>query len=114
MRHTWRFTAASCLLTVLAVPLYAQTPSSKGTHKEIPAACREVEGACRHAGFVDKGSGQGKGLWSECIEPIMQGRPQSKGAKLPLPKVSAQVVSTCRSEDPSYGEADKPKSKSKS
>ncbi len=109
MRHTWSFSAASCLLTVtLTVPLYAAPPESK----ETPNACREVEGACRHAGFVDKGSGEGKGLWSECIEPIMQGRPQSKGAKLPLPKVSSQVVSACKAKDPSYGEADKPKSKS--
>ena len=115
MRHTWSFIAASCLLTVtLTVPLHAQSPSpgSKETAKEkTPNACREVEGACRQAGFVDKGSREGKGLWSECIEPIMQGRPQAKGAKLPLPKVSAEVVSACKTHDPSYGQADKPKSK---
>ncbi len=108
MRPTWKFTAAFSLLTVvLTVPLYAAPPESKKTAN----ACQEVEEACKHAGFVDKGANQGKGLWSDCIKPIMEGRPQYKNAR-PLPKVSSEVVSSCKTQDPSFGEASKPKSKS--
>jgi hypothetical protein len=108
MRHTWSSSAASYLLTLtLAVPLYAQTPAEK----EASNPCNEVEAACRNAGFVEKGSSEGKGLWSECIEPIMQGRPQSKAAKLPLPKLDSKVVAACKAKHPTYGQEGKPKSK---
>ena len=113
MRYKWSLSAASCLLSVtFGAPLYAQSAEHQSAaHKEVPATCREVEGACRSAGFIDKGSNEGKGLWSECIEPIMQGRPQSKAAKLPLPKVSPNTVSACKSEDSSYGQGGRPKQK---
>jgi hypothetical protein len=108
MRYTWSLSAASCLLSVtMAVPLLAQTPAPKeGTNP-----CWQVEGVCKKAGFIDKGTNVGKGLWSDCIEPIMQGKPQTKAAKLPLPEVSPQLVAACKAKDPSYGEGGKPKPK---
>ena len=99
MRIKWSLSAASCLLSLAAaVPSYAQTAAPK----EEANPCGEVESACRNAGFVDKGSKVGKGLWSECIDPIMQGR-SVKAAK-PLPKVSPQTVAACKAKSPNFGE----------
>jgi hypothetical protein len=96
MRREWSLNAASCLLTLtMAIPLYAQTPAPK----EDP--CGEVESACKSAGFVEKGSEVGKGLWSECIDPIMQGR--TVKAVKPLPKVSPQTVAACKAKNPTFG-----------
>jgi hypothetical protein len=89
----------------MAIPLYAQTPASK----EDTNPCGEVETACRNAGFIDKGSELGKGLWSECIDPIMQGR--SVKAAIPLPKVSPQTVAACKAKNPNFGRPEKAKPK---
>jgi hypothetical protein len=106
MRCKWSLSAASCLLTLtMTVPLYAQTAAPK----EETNPCGEVESACRSAGFVDKGANVGKGLWSDCIDPIMQGR-TVKAAK-PLPKVNPQTVAACKAKSPNFGEPGKPKPK---
>ena len=106
MRCKWSLSAASCLLTLtVAVPLSAQTPAPK----EETNPCGQVEAACRSAGFVDKGSNVGKGLWSDCIDPIMQGR--SVKVAMPLPKVSPQTVAACKAKSPNFGEPGKAKPK---
>jgi hypothetical protein len=103
MRNTWSLSTASCLLTLtMAVPLCAQSQETN--------PCGQVESACKKAGFAEGESKLGKGLWSDCIEPIMQGR-QVKG--ITLPKVSPQVVAACKAKDPSFGEPGKSKPKPK-
>jgi hypothetical protein len=85
------------VLTVsLAAPLYAQ--SVDAAHP-----CNAIINACKSAGFIDGDSKLGKGLWGECIDPLMRGTPQSNAAKLPVPQVSPQLVNACRAKDPSFG-----------
>ena len=73
----------------MAGPLFAQDAKPGA---ENP--CKQIESACKSAGFVEKGSTKGIGLWSECIDPIMQGHPTK--SKLALPKVDEKVVAACR------------------
>jgi hypothetical protein len=84
---------------------------SFGEPKHSAQACQAVVNACKGAGFIDGDSKQGKGLWSECINPLMRGTPQSHAATVQLPQVSPQTISDCHAADPSFGEpkAAKPK-----
>jgi hypothetical protein len=107
MRHKWRSNTAFCVLAAaLAGPLYAQAAKPDADNP-----CTQVESACRSAGFLDGESKEGKGLWSNCIEPVMQGRPEPKGTKLPLPRIDHKVVAACHAKDPTFGEPRKAKPK---
>jgi hypothetical protein len=64
--------------------------------------CAQVYQACQNAGFVVGEAKIGKGLWKDCVDPIMQGT-TAKTATLPLPSVSAQVVSACKAHHPKFG-----------
>jgi hypothetical protein len=35
--------------------------------------CHAIEAACKGAGFVKGGAAQGKGLWKDCIKPVLDG-----------------------------------------
>jgi hypothetical protein len=101
MRNKWMSNAAfSVLAATLTGPSYAQAAKPDANNP-----CDQVESACKSAGFID-GAKEGKGLWSHCIEPVMQGHPVPKGAK-PLPRVDDKVVAACRAKDPTFGEPKK-------
>ena len=36
--------------------------------------CRKIETACSAAGFIKRHHKEGKGLWKDCMEPIMEGK----------------------------------------
>jgi hypothetical protein len=36
--------------------------------------CKQIKAACLAAGYVQGGHKMGKGLWKDCIEPIMAGK----------------------------------------
>ena len=72
-----------------------------------PAAtgpCNQIEAACRQAGFVRGAVGSGNGLIVDCIQPIMQDKPQPANASRPLPEVSPQLVAACKANNPGYGQ----------
>jgi hypothetical protein len=95
MKSKWSLRAMLCVLALpLAGPLHAQDAHP----------CDQVVSACKSAGFIDGDSKQGKGLWSECINPIMRGTAQAHASGVQLPQVSPQVVSACHASDPSFGE----------
>jgi hypothetical protein len=101
MRHKWMSNTALCVLAAaLTGPSYAQAAKP-----DANSPCNQVESACKSAGFVD-GAKEGNGLWSDCIEPVMQGHPVSKGAK-PLPRVDDKVVAACHAKEPTFGEPKK-------
>jgi hypothetical protein len=109
MRSKWSAKVTFCVLAVpLAAPLYAQTAGAK---PDDAHPCNAITSACKNAGFIDGGSKLGKGLWDECIEPLMHGTPQSKEAKLPLPQVSPQLVAACHAKEPTFGFPQKSKPK---
>jgi hypothetical protein len=105
MRHEWSSKTAFCVLAAaLAGPLYAQAAKPDANDP-----CAQIESACKSAGFHEGGSKEGKGLWSECIDPVMKGHPAAKGAK--LPGIDDKVVAACRAKHPTFGEPTKAKPK---
>ncbi len=70
-----------------------------------PAPCAEITAACESAGFTPGDARGGNGLKLDCVDPIMQGTPQPRRARLPLPAVDPQVVAACKAGDPRFGAA---------
>jgi hypothetical protein len=66
--------------------------------------CEQVKEACSKAGFISGEVKEGKGLWADCIEPIMQGTTPPKGAVLKMPTVDAATVAACKAKDPRFGQ----------
>jgi hypothetical protein len=58
--------------------------------------CNEVKAACRRAGFVPGGAGTGIGLAVDCVRPIIEGTPQPRRARAPLPQVDPRTLAACR------------------
>jgi hypothetical protein len=66
--------------------------------------CDQIKSACESAGFVEGGAKEGKGLTWDCINPILQGKPQPKQASKPLPKIAPQIVAACKANNPKFGQ----------
>lgn len=66
-------------------------------------SCQLVGAACQAAGFVDGAWKSGNGLWRDCINPIMQQKPQRPSAELPLPEVSSRLIDRCRQINKTFG-----------
>jgi hypothetical protein len=64
-------------------------------------ACDRVLAACKAAGYVEGGGASGKGLWFNCVEPVMQGAPAQSA--LPRPAIAAGVIADCRKARPAFG-----------
>jgi hypothetical protein len=57
--------AAACLLAFnLSTVSFADTAHP----------CKNLETACKAAGFYKGGNGSGKGLYKDCIEPVAEGK----------------------------------------
>jgi hypothetical protein len=91
MRNFWL--AFAILVTPLA---HAESKIPKD------ANCAQIYQACQNAGFIVGEAKEGKGLWMDCVDPIMQGIPPKKSV-LPLPSVSPQVVASCKAKHPRFG-----------
>ncbi len=65
--------------------------------------CRQIEQTCKNAGFISGDWKKGDGLWSDCVDPIMQGVTTVPGATKPLPTVDSSVVSACKAKNPKFG-----------
>jgi serine/threonine protein kinase len=66
-------------------------------------SCAQIVKACKLAGF-GKGIGNtGKGLFTDCIDPLMQDKPQPQEATIPLPHVDPQTIAACQQANPEFG-----------
>jgi hypothetical protein len=67
-------------------------------------SCSNIKQACMSAGFTGtaQAPNPGKGLWVDCVSPIMQGTTSPK-AKLPLPQVDAATITACKQAKPQFG-----------
>ena len=83
-----------------ALSLCALAASAQQDVKEGP--CKQISEACTKAGFVKGDAKDGKGLWKDCIDPIMQGT-TAKKSTLPLPTVDAATVTQCKQKHPKFG-----------
>ena len=78
---------------------FAQTPAGGGT-----GPCEQIVQTCEKAGFVKGEAKEGKGLWVDCIKPIMQGKPAPQKSVMPLPTVDPNLVAQCKAKHPNFGE----------
>jgi len=84
------------LLILLSVPAFANP-------------CKQVVSACEKAGFTQRGAKNGKDLFVDCVNLIMQGETQPAKATLVLPILESSVVADCKKQHPKFGEAFKKK-----
>jgi serine/threonine protein kinase len=69
----------------------------------MTSACAQVVRACTLAGFGSGKGNEGKGLSTDCVDPLMQGRPQPPEAIIPLPKVDRHLIAACKQANPEFG-----------
>jgi hypothetical protein len=69
--------------------------------------CERITAACESAGFVLGGAGEGKGLWQDCLIPLMQGQARPATAR-PLPVIDPQVKVGCLAAQPNFGKPTEP------
>ena len=74
------------------------TGSGSGTHP-----CAAIKQACITAGFVQNEAKQGKGLWKDCVDPIIQGVPQPANSVIKLPTVDGNTHKRMQGETPDVG-----------
>ncbi len=58
-----------CASVLVSVSAWAVEPTGDASHP-----CKALEDACKSAGFVKGGAKTGKGLWKNCMEPLMSGQ----------------------------------------
>ena len=71
-------------------------------------ACNRIKAACEQAGFVFGALKSGNGLDVDCVQPIMQDKPQRPQASRPLPPIDPRLVAACKTNNPSFGQAAAP------
>jgi hypothetical protein len=69
-------------------------------HAEGP--CHKIKEQCQAAGFIQGDAKEGKGLWVDCVDPIIQGTTAKKSV-LPLPTVDASTIAACKKARPKFG-----------
>jgi len=92
---------ASLSVLLALCPVIALAQAKKGDH--APGPCKQVEQACKNAGFIQGDWKKGDGLWRDCVDPIMQGQTSVPGASKPLPAVSAGAIAECKAQHPKFG-----------
>ncbi len=89
------------ILAGMALSAWADEPSAQPTTEIGYHPCKEIMSACQAAGYFDGGGSEGKGLWVNCMQPIM------KGTKLLDVEMDPKIVRDCT------GKAPAPKSKTR-
>ena len=72
------------------------SPTPKGN-----GPCAQIVTACQAAGFVKGEYKVGKGLWRDCVDPIVQGK--QVNSAIPLPAIDPAVVTACKAKHPKFG-----------
>jgi len=81
-------------------PGAAMTGAGKGN-----GPCKQVVQDCEAAGFVKGQAKEGTGLWRDCVDPLMQGKVNSKAKKaLPTGANISSDVAACKAKRPNFGE----------
>ena len=93
------------ILILAALSLCSALALAQGKKDErgVPGPCKQVEQACKNAGFIPGDWKKGDGLWRDCVDPIMQGQTSVPGATKPLPSVDAKAVADCKAQHPKFG-----------
>jgi len=65
-----------------------------GKNEPLPKPCQTIATACEAAGFHRGGHKEGKGLWKDCVAPILDGRTVAGVS------VAADDVKACQAKRP--------------
>ena len=90
--------ATVAMLSVGTSGSLAQTPAPGPL-----GPCQKIGIACESAGFVLGGAAEGRGLWQDCVTPIMAGQTRPASAR-PLPIIDPQLKAACLAAQPNIGE----------
>jgi arylsulfatase A-like enzyme len=101
---TMLWAGLAALLAAPAAPLAAPAAPLAAPAARDQGACEQIKSACQRAGFARGAARTGSGLLRDCIGPIMQGAPPPARASKPLPPIDPQLVSACKTSDPSFGQ----------
>jgi len=89
--------------SILLIALMISSSAFADTVAPKEGPCKTIHDACTAAGFVKGDAKDGKGLWVDCIDPIMQGTAQPAKAVIKLPAVDAAQVAACKAKHPNFG-----------
>jgi len=98
------------LITILPLLVAGAVMPAMAGPTDDRGPCKQIRAACRDAGFTPGGAATGARLIADCIAPIMQGTPQPRRARTPLPQVDAQLVAACKARNPRFGQRNAPAS----
>jgi hypothetical protein len=96
MKKLWLVVGVTVIAAMLSVSVWAEAPAPVAAAPAAAGAtsglhpCHAIEAACKAAGFLKGGAAQGKGLWKDCIQPILAGTAVSGVS------VSAEDVQACK------------------
>jgi hypothetical protein len=75
---------------------WAQTPGAPGQPGKGNGPCKQIESDCKKNGYVAGEAGQGKGLWWDCMCPLIAPNfPEPSKNVLSVPSDSG-LVAACR------------------
>lgn len=89
---------------MLVLSLLVGIPALADSNAAVKAPCLQIKKACENVGFAKKQAKEGKGLWVDCVNPIMQGKAQPSKAVIKLPTVDASLISACKAKRPNFGQ----------
>ena|SRR6185437_6623853 len=90
------------LIPMMIVAAFTLTAYADNSPNAAKHPCEQIRDACVSAGFVKNDAKVGKGLWVDCINPIIQGTTAKKSV-LALPTVDPSVVTACKTKRPKFG-----------
>jgi hypothetical protein len=90
-------------IVAVTLALSSAATTSAFAQQGQPEPCEQIKSACQSAGFIQGDAKQGKGLWMDCVNPIMQGK-TAPHAVLAVPSVSPSLISACKAKRPKFGE----------
>ncbi len=95
----------SILLFLLALLGAGEALLAGATGAQAP--CNVILSACRRAGYVEGGAPSGKGLWNDCVVPIMQGK-RPANAPSDFAAIAPATIRACHEARPKFGMASGP------
>ena len=88
-----KLSIAACLITTVGTLCFAEIPSATSTAApagKAPGPCKQILASCEQAGFVKGEWKIGKGLYRDCLNPILDGKSVSGVSADP------SIVSACQ------------------
>ena len=67
----WAAEQPAATPTAATTTVVSASPAGDGSS---PRPCHTIEEACKSAGFVQGGAVESKGIWNNCILPVMNGK----------------------------------------